>query len=183
MPFNPKDPTTKAQSESGDIESGVRRALGLGSSGSTQKRRFVRDGEVPVVTVRGRRDIPSDDAVPAKPDRAALDRAERAERALAAAQTTIRDLQTQLAHMAIARDEAVATARAAVQEKLAAELVVVPAPRVKEVVAPTEDVPVKRRPGRPPGSKNLKPPSTTPREKKVKVREPKPVKWWVKAKA
>lgn len=88
---------------------------------ASHKRRFVHDGEVPVTMVGGRRDGQSEAAphrgAPA-PGPTRLEAAEaaltneasarhQAERALADAQATIRDLQTKLGHAELARIEAV----------------------------------------------------------------------------
>jgi hypothetical protein len=138
-------------------EAQMRRALGLGDSAGQRsepqerpplaarqgerhspdrhKRRFVRDGEVPVVVVR--RDQGGDlggnraASVGAPPTnrveqaeaalRAERDARERAERALSEAQGVIRDLQTKLGHAGLARDEASDTARRADAEKHALE--------------------------------------------------------------
>jgi hypothetical protein len=106
-------------------ETQMRHALGLHgdtprrstSSGSQpQRRRFVRDGEVPVTVIR--RDHQPD----GEPGTNQLDAArqairseaaarERAERSLNEAQMTIRDLQTKLAHERLAKDEALETIR------------------------------------------------------------------------
>lgn len=77
-----------------------------------QRRRFVRDGEVPVTIIH--RDQHSDGASASNQLDAARQALrtettlkERAERLLEEAQATIRDLQTKLAHERLARDEAV----------------------------------------------------------------------------
>jgi hypothetical protein len=133
----------------------MRRALGLrgntpprsttdrpvtSNSGSQPpRRRFVRDGEVPVTVIR------RDHQLDAEPGTNQLDAArhairaeamarEHAERSLEEARIAIRDLQTNLAHERLARDEAMETIRRqradgqavqqillAVQEELAAE--------------------------------------------------------------
>jgi hypothetical protein len=114
-------------------ETQMRHALGLHggpptrttTSGSQpQRRRFVRDGEVPVTVIRREH----------QPDREAgtnqLDAArqavqseagvrERAERSLNDAQTTIRDLQTKLAHERMAKDEMLDSVRRLETEKRA----------------------------------------------------------------
>jgi hypothetical protein len=80
--------------------------------GSPQRRRFVRDGEVPVVVVR-RHD--GADSVTSSASKIVVTEAalaaekverEKAEKALAEAQTTIHDLQTRLGHAILERDEA-----------------------------------------------------------------------------
>ena len=120
----------------------------------------------------------------------------RAERALGDAQASLRDLQTRLGHATLERDEAREAARraeadrqAAIAEleagrsaapRPAADPAAAPPPTgkrrgrppgVKSAAAapPAADAPVKRR-GRPPGSKNG--------VRKLRVKEPTPVKWW-----
>ena len=106
----------------------MRRALGLGSDAPSQasdrptpqapptahpqKRRFVRDGDVPVTVVH--RDHRHDDLTGGnqleqarQAIRSQATARERAERLLEEAQARIRDLETKLAHERLARDEAV----------------------------------------------------------------------------
>ena len=134
----------------------MRRALGLGDAAGQRiepperaplatrqadrfspdrhKRRFVRDGEVPVVVVR--RDTGNDQGatraaagvVPTNRVeqaeaalRAEREARERAERALSEAQALIRDLQTKLGHTGLARDEALDAARRAEADRPAVE--------------------------------------------------------------
>jgi len=134
----------------------MRRALGLGDAAGQRiepqertplaarqaerfspdrhKRRFVRDGEVPVVVVR--RDSGNDQganraAAGVLPTnrvelaeaglRAEREARERAERALSEAQAVIRDLQTKLGHTGLARDEALDAARRAEADRPAVE--------------------------------------------------------------
>jgi hypothetical protein len=104
-------------------ETQMRHALGLRgdtpprssvSGSQPQRRRFVRDGEVPVTVIR--RDHEPDgepgnkqlDAVRQALRSEAAAR-ERADRSLAEAQVVIRDLQTKLAHERLAKDEALET--------------------------------------------------------------------------
>jgi hypothetical protein len=135
MPLRSKYPPPAETPDSGDVESGVRRALGLGSAGQGQKRRFAKDGDVSVTTMRGRREHgahPADahgTTMSASPDREAAaaslkaerDARERAERSLVAAQASIRDLQTKFGHMTLERDELRAAIRQAEADKLSAE--------------------------------------------------------------
>jgi hypothetical protein len=103
----------------------MRHALGLhgrvptrsSASGSQpQRRRFVRDGEVPVTVIR--RDHQPDgghggnqlDAA-RQAIRSEATARERAERSLNEAQITIRDVQTKLGHERLAKDEALASVR------------------------------------------------------------------------
>ena len=90
-----------------------------------QKRRFVRDGEVPVMMVSGVRAAeapqqrrsggPQSDQLDAVNAALRAERAahEAAERALREAQVMIQDLRTKLGHLSMARDEALETARRA----------------------------------------------------------------------
>jgi hypothetical protein len=112
-------------------EARMRQALGLrnGPSGpqvpqrreaEQRGRRFVKDGEVPVVVVHSSREPGAEGAPPVNRIAAAesLARTERnareqAERALAEAQTTIQHLRTQLAHAEMAHREALAAERRA----------------------------------------------------------------------
>jgi hypothetical protein len=83
-----------------------------------QRRRFVRDGEVPVTVIRrdhqpgAEHGINQLDAARQAVRSEAMAR-ERAERSLEEAQITIRDLQTKLAHERLARNEALEAARRA----------------------------------------------------------------------
>jgi hypothetical protein len=112
-------------------ETQMRHALGLrgGSSSRTsisglqpQRRRFVRDGEVPVTVLRrdhqpaGEHGANQLDAARQAVQSEAAAR-ERAERSLADAQVMIRDLQTKLAHEGLAKDEALEAAQRAETEK------------------------------------------------------------------
>ena len=82
---------------------GARRTFDVGASAPVHRRRFARDGDVEVVVRRGRSDAGLES------DRSAIqaerDAREQAERSLAAAQATIRDLQTKLAHAEMALTE------------------------------------------------------------------------------
>lgn len=91
-----------------------------------QKRRFVRDGEVPVMLVSGTRapDAPAQRRGSSGPASEQLEAAqaqlrlertahEAAERALREAQSVIQDLRTKLGHISMARDEAIEAARRA----------------------------------------------------------------------
>jgi hypothetical protein len=126
-------------------ETQMRQALGLrgdtlprtSTSGSRpQRRRFVRDGEVPVTVLRGVHQPDGEhganqlDAA-RQAIRSEVAAKERAERLLGEAQAMIRDLQTKLGHERLAKDEVVETVRrletetqatAHGQETVAAEL-------------------------------------------------------------
>lgn len=84
----------------------------------TQRRRFVQDGEVPVTLVRRDHNQGGDTGtnqldVARAAVRSAGAARERAERLLEEAQSTIRALQTKLAHERLAKDEALEAARRA----------------------------------------------------------------------
>ncbi len=91
-----------------------------------QKRRFVRDGEVPVMVVSGTRSAeapaqrrgssgPVSEQLDAVQAALRLERSahEAAERSLREAQTVIQDLRTKLGHISMARDEAIEAAKRA----------------------------------------------------------------------
>ena len=110
-----------------ETEAQMRRALGLNDQPSTssghapsaastgadlapQRRRFVRDGEVPVTVIhRDQGDASGTNALEAARQalREQVAAREHAEHLLQEAQATIHDLQTKLAHERLARDEAV----------------------------------------------------------------------------
>jgi hypothetical protein len=109
----------------------MRQALGLRSSGNGQPvaqrregeqrgRRFVKDGEVPVVVVHSASREGNDGTAPVnriaaaeQAARAERNAREQAERALAEAQATVQHLRTQLAHAEMAHREALAGERRA----------------------------------------------------------------------
>jgi len=149
------------QSGSAISESRMRQALGIDARGhdrhltsshgtNAPRRRFVADGDVPVVMIGRRRDHASGErAEPSGPlsDRmttieAALaterDARHRAETLLAEARHTIQHLQTQLAHADLARDEAQAQARRAMADRGEAlqELQAAQRPQPTETPAP-----------------------------------------------
>lgn len=123
-------------------ESDMRRALGLGAAGGSRnatarstapqgrdanlsdrpKRRFVTDGEIPVVVVHGRRDLGQRPAAASPVNRldaaqSALAREaelhETAARALVEAQAALREAQTKLGHATLERTELAEAARQA----------------------------------------------------------------------
>jgi hypothetical protein len=201
-------------------EAQMRRTLGLEHRATTsspqyssrladrhqQTRRFVRDGEVPVVLV-GRRDQGSDGAASsgAPPVNRlaiaenALDAEhaarQRSERALTEAQATVHELQTKIGHADLARDEAVETAnhlRAEV-ERLKTELTAERQARAEAEQAfqkalDGREYRVRRQVART-AATLPDPAQTLPRKlgrplgskngvRKVPVKEPKPVRWW-----
>jgi hypothetical protein len=171
-----------------------------------QPRRFVRDGEVPVVLV-GRRDQSADGAASsgAAPvnrlavAESALDAErvarQRCERALTEAQATIRELQTKIGHADLARDEAIDAAShlRAENERLKAELAVERPARAEAEQALRKaldgrDSSVRRRPvrtavliaesGEPIARKRGRPLGSKNGVRRAPVKEPKPVRWW-----
>lgn len=118
-----KRPTDNSQPDElglQDTEAQMRRALGLDREPEhprpadsalephPHRRRFVRDGEVPVVIVRNANVAAKDQLQAARNEMRSLAAAkERAERLLVEAQGQIRDLQTKLGHERLARDEAI----------------------------------------------------------------------------
>jgi len=151
-------------------------------SAPPRRHRFVQDGDVPVTVMRTRPDHAAEAAL--APGGSPVNRLEtlqtalatehgareKAERALDEAQGVIRDLRTKLAHMELAREEALAQ-RDLVEAARVAEA-------VSEAVATEAPVAVAmpRAPARAP--KRLATPRL-PRPEK----EPQPVKWWVKPRA
>ena len=102
MAFDPKFDSNKPSSDRSDVDR-MRRSLGVNAPSQNHRRRFAQEGDVPV-EVRGRRDADRETAeIMARSEREAR---EQAERALAAFQATIRNLQTQLAHAEMALTEA-----------------------------------------------------------------------------
>lgn len=151
-----------------------------------QRHRFVRDGEVPVVVVNGRKEQdnnPSGDPrIAAMQAVVASEKAARAlaDRALQEAQATIQTLQTRLAHVELAHSEALAAERAR-REQAERALQDSRAPRERaqpeqrNIAAPAASEPRKR--GRP---KKIAPTAPSTKATRVKkAREPQPVKWWL----
>lgn len=139
----------------------------------SQVRRFVRDGEVPVVVVN-RRESGGEGVAGAAVNRLALaetalgvEHAERlrCERALLEAQASLRELQTKIGHAILARDEALEGNRllAAENARLRAELA---AARTG-----TEQA-TRQTPAGPRKAERAR------RVVRAPKREPKPVKWW-----
>lgn len=207
-------PDASVASDLETAEARARRALGLiGQARTTQpprsvsfhdrqKRRFAQDGEVPVVVINSRRDHPADMPAPgALPVnrleivetalKAELEARQRTERSLAEAQATIRNLETKLGHIELAKQEAAATARQAqvAQHELGIALAAERGARQKaeetlqtaladrepaegpgrpHVARDAVEAPVRRR-GRPPGSKNRPKGYATLPDQKVEV--------------
>ncbi len=97
MSYNPRSKSLAPHPETNDLERNMRRTLGVGTSSAGHRRRFAKDGEIPAIVLRGR----SDDSRAAVEAAVQSEREARShvERNLTAAQATIRNLQTQLAHM------------------------------------------------------------------------------------
>lgn len=103
MPIDMKSLPISAESQTAELEMGMRRSFAPRAAGHTQARRFSKDGDVRVVVLRSRRD--DGRATDVATIRSAEDTLVRAEFALATAQKTIRDLQTKLAHAELAQDD------------------------------------------------------------------------------
>jgi len=103
MSHDPRSKPAMRDQETSDLERSMRRTLGVGTPSAGHRRRFAQDGDVPVVVVRGRRDDGREAAESAmQSEREARGQAERS---LAAAHATIRDLQTKLAHVEMSQAE------------------------------------------------------------------------------
>jgi chromosome segregation protein len=196
-------------------ESDMRRALGLGAAGAPRpaqarlsqnsrsmdsnlsdrpKRRFVTDGEVPVVVVHGRRDL-GQRLAPAAPSpvnrldaaQSALAREaearETAERSLAEAQSALREAQTKLGHAALERAELAEAARQAAQAlaaerelRIAAEAALAEARSARD--AAEQRLHEARARERPPQLRAERTPrARTPAP--AAGEEPEPVQWWL----
>jgi hypothetical protein len=163
-------------------EARMRQALGLQDGGPGPRppqrrdaehggRRFVKDGEVPVVVLNGARERGADATGPMnrvaaaeaalRNERAAR---ERAERSLQEAVANVQALQTRLAHAELAHREALAAERAARER---AEQALAEAKATREADAAGSDARVVTRKPRRVAAK--------PRSE----REPEPVKWWL----
>jgi len=195
----------------------MRRALGLGSEGPTQpapmaspptpamglhpqRRRFVRDGEVVVqhkehsaAGETGTNQL----AAARQALREQFAAREEAERALAEVQSTIRDLQTKLAHERLARDETVnraEAARQAAEQALQAVREELESERARRLQAEEKSAATQEHLHESPRQADLLEPAPAPRRRgrPPKVRQPEPVtepaegqdqadfvEWWV----
>ncbi len=181
-PFDPPD--TSATPDLSQEEAQMRRNLGVESRAGSypfrvnerhqSARRFVRDGEVPVVVVN-RRD-PAVEGGAAPVNRLALAESalgaeqalrQRCERSLQEAQASLRELQTKIGHALLARDEALEANRvlAAENERLRAELAALRAEDEGEQAPPRLPKPQRPR-------------LSLRRLARRPAKEPKPVKWW-----
>ena len=176
----------------------MRQALGLGEGAIAQRapqrrepeargRRFVKDGEVPVVVLSGSRDAAS--AGPAPTNRVVAAEAalraehaarEHAEQSLREALAHVQRLQTQLAHAEMAHREALAAEqhRRELAEQALAEATTARealATRLAETaVAPARAQPADAATGRTKAMAKLRRKSAD-----APKREPQPVKWWL----
>ncbi len=193
-PAKPSKPDTDAPSSE---EARMRHALGLREDGTYNRppqrrdhegrgRRFVKEGEVPVVMLNGARDaaasapLPSNRVVAAegalRTERVAH---ERAEHALREAQAGIERLETKLAHAEMAHAEALAAerrAREAAEQTLAEALAEREAleTRLAGLEQRLHAAEAEPRRGRTPGT------SPTRRvARQTAEQEPEPVKWWL----
>lgn len=181
---SPPNSSKPAPNTLSNEEARMRQALGLHEGAPNPRppqrreqdhggRRFVKDGEVPVVMLSASRDRGGDVAAPVnrvaaaeaalKTERAAR---ERAERSLQEALAAVQHLQTQLAHAELAHKEALAAER---HGREAAEQVLAAANAAREATAPrSTETTARASPGK-------------PRRKTggPVQREPQPVKWWL----
>ena len=175
-------------------ETRVRRALGLTANSlprqqqrvdqARPRRRFVRDGEVPVVVLsgNGRSDVsPAVDTRIADLESAlAAEQAARAStaRSLEEAQATIQSLQTRLVHAELASDEALAAerrARAEAEKALQEAIAGGRAADLSEEIVGRSAAPAATRPR----DERVRTTATSAKPKATsKQREPQPVKWW-----
>jgi hypothetical protein len=193
----------------------MRRALGLGAASADRpapfartpenhssdrpKRRFVSDGEVPVVVVQGRREFGNRTTAPAITSpvnrldaaQAALgaerEAREAADRSLAEAQAVIRELQTKLGHASLAREELRAAVQRADAARQAAEAALAPerdarlaAEEAVKAASGAHDTAEERvREPRPARAAALRgrPARTVPATELED--EPEPVQWWL----
>jgi len=173
-----------ADNEQMNTEMRVRRALGLDSAPprsshsqsdpSRPRRRFVQDGEVPVVVVHS--DRRPDGAAQAGSRVAELEAALDAERtaraalarALDEARGTVQSLHTRLTHAEIAFDEALAAEQnARAEAEAAVQVAVAPEPAKRAVGRPKAELVAKVSTGR-----------KLPKPAKVKQSRSRLVKWW-----
>jgi hypothetical protein len=195
-PANPSKPAPGAPITE---EARMRQALGLRDESAVPRlpqrrepdvrgRRFVRDGEVPVVVLSTAKDAPAPGPATPHSRIAAAEAALRAERLahqqteqmLKEAQATIERLETKLAHAELAHGEAVAAERATRESAERARDEAIAARAVLEARV-AELTPAERpRRGRKPAAASAKEPAATRRKAaEPNQREPQPVKWWL----
>jgi hypothetical protein len=194
---DPLNPFGTAPKAAPDEEDRMRQALGLRGDQSNERpaqrreqerrtRRFVKDGEVPVVVLSPSREHGPDG--PAPVNRIAAAEAalrsertarERAERALRETQATLQHIQTKLAHADLAHSEALAAERRGREQAEAAlaEAIVVREALEARLADLTDAPPPPPEPAEP-----SRPAAVKPRRKAAAStieREPQPVKWWL----
>jgi len=171
--------------------------------GERQKRRFVHDGEVPVVVLAGSMSASSAAGAHATNRLAAAESAldaeraarKRVERALGEAQAQVHDLQTKIGHAELARNEALDAvqelrnetqrlgesldaerrARAEAEQALRTALDRREYAALRRAAAPPV---VRAEPGPPEPRKRARFAGSQERPRTPRVKEPKPVKWW-----
>jgi hypothetical protein len=172
------------------------------SGGDRQRRRFVQDGEVPVVLVGGSALASgSTHATNRLADAEVALEAERkarlsAEKMLAAAQALVHDLQTKIGHANLAHDEAVETARGLQAQKDALEAVLVAERETRATAQLILDLTLsdptqtgirhrteQRHAAMPalaetPVKRRGRPPGSRNKAKATAGKEPLPVRWW-----
>jgi hypothetical protein len=183
------------------------RSMGDRFTGDRQRRRFVHDGDVPVVMVANLRPAATAAGTPGVNRLAVAEQAldaerharQRAERALAEANAQLRDLQTKIGHANLARDEAVDTAsrlradlqrleelldserqaRAAEQQARAeADQALQAARESRERAAARHPAPADASPTPHLAPKRSVGRPARGRPPKTRAADPKPVKWW-----
>jgi hypothetical protein len=180
----------------------MRQALGLRGDQSSERpaqrreqerrtRRFVKDGEVPVVVLSPSREHGLDGPAPVnriaaaeaalRSERAAR---ERAERTLRETQATLQHIQTKLAHADLAHSEALAVERRGREQAEAAlaEAIVVREALEARLADLTAAPPPPPEPAPEEPPKPSRPAGIKPRRKAAASaieREPQPVKWWL----
>lgn len=186
-------------------ETRMRHALGLRDDGAYRRpaqrrehdargRRFVKDGEVPVVVLNGSREAPAPAPTPAnrvaeaeEALRAERLAHERAEQSLREAQAGVERLETKLVHAEMAHGEALATerqAREAAETALSAAVAARQALEARAAELEARLVEVEARPA--PGRKRASAADASGRavakpkgEPAGEVTEQEPVKWWL----
>jgi hypothetical protein len=166
-------------------------------AGDRQKRRFVHDGEVPVVVLGGSNMGSSSSGVTATNRLAVAETAldaervarKQVERTLSEAQALVHDLQTKIGHAGLARDEAVEAVRQLKAETQRLEELLEAERRARAEAEHALRTTLDRRSA--PATQGVRPEPSQPsarkrgrslalqdRPRKPHVKEPKPVKWW-----
>jgi hypothetical protein len=198
---DPLNPFGTAPKAAPDEEDRMRQALGLRGDQSNERpaqrreqerrtRRFVKDGEVPVVVLSQSREHGPDGPAPVnriaaaeaalRSERAAR---ERVERTLRETQATLQHVQTKLAHADLAHGEALAAERRGREQAEAALAETIVAREALEARLAETAAASPPEPEAPPEpARSSQPALVKPRRKTAASpidREPQPVKWWL----